>query len=342
MEPGSVNLFGMLNVSSIFRAVVLVFSCVWTAQAALVAHYDFSDGELLDNEVGAGFALKEVQAGESPTSVRLNDIEGTAVFSGGNPVTSWLESEVPDALVEYTVSFWFRTDRDYLGFPHLDLFSTHTAPDPERQGIRVPVGDEFGNRMGDTRLPEWPGVRVHAAGVWHHVVIRRAADRTEIVYTPQDGFPGEPVVDSSGLVGVLEKVVLGLNRGKDARHRVELANVKLFNDASEPVDRLFAEGPQTRTLEHAPIFSPGRIIKKMDVETAHLRTELSALPIYDDSLQMDAYGYHSDYLPMLDSVPDEPRWTVELSAGLPYNFLELYMVPAADRRAVDRPGYGFP
>ena len=183
---------------------------------------------------------------------------------------------------------------------------------------------------------------MHAAGAWHHVLIRRSAERTEIYFTPQDGAHGDPVVDSGGLVAPLVHLVLGLNRGKDARHRVELANVKLFDDVAVPPEWLFGEGPGTRSTGTAPIFGTGRMMKALNVEAEYLGSELSVLPTFDDSLQLDAYGYHSDYLPALETVPDEPRWTVELAASLPYNFMECYMIPAADRRAADRPGYGLP
>ena len=73
-----------------------------------------------------------------------------------------------------------------------------------------------------------------------------------------------------------------------------------------------------------------------------LEAQLAALPQVDDSLQLDAYGYHSDYLPALDVLPEAPRWVVELEATLEHRFNELYLIPAADRRAVDMPVYGFP
>ena len=141
-----------------------------SVHAGLVAHYDFSDGDLQNNSVGTDYALRQVQMGEAFSSVRLNGVEGTAVFPGGHAATAWLEAEVPETLEEYTVSFWFRTDRDFLGFPHLDLFSSHTDFNPERQGISVPVRNAKGERIGGARLPEWTGKRVHAAGVWHHGV----------------------------------------------------------------------------------------------------------------------------------------------------------------------------
>ncbi|QHI69948.1 sensor histidine kinase [Tichowtungia aerotolerans] len=329
----------------IFYMFLILVCAVLPVQAKLIAHYNFSDGDLLDNEVGEAYALHAVQANDaSLQSVRLNAVEGTAVFPGGTQVQSWLEAAGPGALKAYTVSFWFRTDRAFLGFPHLDFFSSHTDPAPEKQGILVPVRDCRGTRIGTKRLPDWPGKRVHAGGIWHHAVLRRVNEtgRTEIYCTSQDEAVGHPVIEAAGVPSCLNEIVLGLNRGKDVRYRVEMANVKIFDDADISVDELFAEGPQTWTANDLSFFSIQQMLKKMDREAECLREELSLLPIYDDSLQLDAYGYHSSYLPALDTVPDEPRWTIELSSELPFNFLELYLIPAADRRTPNRPGYGFP
>ena len=71
-----------------FSSIALVLLAA-SVQAALVAHYEFSDGELLGNEVGEGYTLRQVQAGESPASVRLNGVEESAVFTGGNAVSAW-------------------------------------------------------------------------------------------------------------------------------------------------------------------------------------------------------------------------------------------------------------
>ena len=334
-------LFAKYNLSRFLWISFLLFAAGHGLQAGLIAHYDLSDGDLLDNEVGPAHALRAVQVDEA-ASVRLNALEGAAVFPGGRPVTAYLQADGPGELEAYTVSFWFRTERDFLGFPHLDLFASHTDIDPGKQGIVEPVRDALGNRIGQRRLPDWPGKRVHAADVWQHVLLRRTSERTEIYYTTLGDQLGEPVLDDTGIDASLDQFVLGFNRGKDSRHRVELANVKVFDDAGVSVEGLFAEGPGTETVEQVSLFRSGRKLKELDAEAAHVRAELSKLPVYDDSLQLDAYGYHSGYLPALDAVPETPRWTVELEAGLPYNFLEFYLIPAADRRVVERPGYGFP
>ena len=81
---------------SSIRSFVVVAFFATAAQAALIAHYDFSDGELLDNEVGADYTLRPMK-NEEPSlgTVRLNSVEGTAVFPGGRRLAPWLEADGP-------------------------------------------------------------------------------------------------------------------------------------------------------------------------------------------------------------------------------------------------------
>ncbi|QHI68000.1 sensor histidine kinase [Tichowtungia aerotolerans] len=114
-----------------------------------------------------------------------------------------------------------------------------------------------------------------------------------------------------------------------------LAHTSLWVMSAE----LFAQGDPVGSV---PLFSIKKYIQRLEVEEFRLRAELADLPKIDDSLQLDAYGYHSGYLPVLDELPEEPRWTVELKTTLEHSFNEFFLIPAADRRFDDMPGYGFP
>ena len=80
---------------------------------ALIAHYDLSDGDLLDNEVGwSNCHLEAMRSTERIMSrLRYNTLDGTAAFGGGTQWNAWLEADGPGALEDFTVSFWFRTDQ---------------------------------------------------------------------------------------------------------------------------------------------------------------------------------------------------------------------------------------
>ena len=107
--------------------LILCFIAAAPLQAKLIAHYDFSDGDLLDNEVGAEFTLQQMKlADASPMKVQLNRLEGTAVVPGGGRQAPWLETDGPGALENFTVSFWFRTDQPCQWADFAGLFSSDT------------------------------------------------------------------------------------------------------------------------------------------------------------------------------------------------------------------------
>ncbi|MDQ8188366.1 ATP-binding protein [Pelagicoccus sp. SDUM812002] len=83
-------------------------------------------------------------------------------------------------------------------------------------------------------------------------------------------------------------------------------------------------------------------LEALDQEAERLSHQLEELPSLEDSLQIDAYGYHSSYLPKLERMPREPRWTVTMEIPYQGGVQEIYLVPAADRREPNMPGYGFP
>lgn len=83
-------------------------------------------------------------------------------------------------------------------------------------------------------------------------------------------------------------------------------------------------------------------IEDLEEESERLAQELDELPALEDSLQIDAYGYHSSYLPKRKRLPQKPRWTVTIHVPNNGGVEEIYLVPAADRREPSMPGYGFP
>jgi len=106
---------------------MLVLVCA--ADAALIVHYDFSDGDLLDNEVGAAYTLRQLKSDpRSLAKVTLNTLEGTAVFAGGSDLNGWLETVGPGALEAFTLSFWFRTDQVSQGNRYTALFASNWNP----------------------------------------------------------------------------------------------------------------------------------------------------------------------------------------------------------------------
>ena len=311
----------------------------------MIAHYDFGDGDLLDNELGPAYTLRAMQPIEaSLAQVTLNRLTGTAVFPGGAEVAPWLETEGPGALDAFTVSFWFRTEQVRQGSRYAGLFATSTDAgegnwmvfSSHRQGGAL----QFVSESNAPRLP-------HEPGVWQHVLVRRSIDgqgavRNEFYLTALGSEPGEPLFVDQSYETTIEKIVLGNNHRLHFGYAMELANVKIYDDADRPLSELFAEGPGTRSFDPVSLFSIHETLAQFETEAGQLRGAIRELPQIGDSLPLDAYGYHSDYLPAMEALPDEPRWVLEIGSELQHSFNECYLVPAADRRVPGQLAYGFP
>ena len=57
--------------------------------------------------------------------------------------------------------------------------------------------------------------------------------------------------------------------------------------------------------------------------------------------QFNAFGYHSDFIPVVEGVPEEPLWTLDLD-GADFETDALVLVPAFDQKSDDLQGYAFP
>lgn len=331
------------------RFLIPIFYCLCLVghglQAGLIAHYDFGDGDLLDNELGPAYTLESMQPLDaSSMQVRLDRLAGTALFPGGAKVAPWLETEGPGALDAFTVSFWFRTDQVRQGSQYAGLFATSTDAgkgnwmvySSHRQGGVLQLLNGFEPLCGP-----------HAPGVWQHVLVRRTTDdndtaRTEFYVTALGSEPGEPLFVDRGYNTTMEKFVLGNNHRLHFGYAMELANVKIYDDADRPLSQLYAEGPRVRRHEDVPLFSIHETLNMLETEAGQLRGEIRKLPQISDFLPLDAYGYHSNYLPAIETLPDEPRWVLEVKCEMGHNFNECYLVPAADRRISGQLAYGFP
>lgn len=346
-----------LALRSLFLLLFLLGFAGHCLQAALIAHYDFSDGDLLDNEAGgADYYLEAMRSTEpSMSRVGLNTLDGTAVFGGGTQLNAWLEAEGPGALEDFTVSFWFRTDQVNQGHRYSSLFASNRNPVWSQS--TNPAGKLdwglYSNRdeAGALEIQVFESMGLHSNHVfdpneWQHVVIRKQgrgeSARTELyLHSLGEVFSGPLAVRNAYDMG-LEKIILGVNRSGAYGYRMEMAKVKIFDDVAVDPAELFAEGPGTTELGAVPVWSIDSAVERLDAEMENLQTALEGLPQIQNSLQLDGYGFHSSYLPVLESVPEEPRWVVELGLEMNSGFSEAYLVPAADRRVPGMPGYGFP
>ncbi|MGJ8655209.1 MAG: sensor histidine kinase [Akkermansiaceae bacterium] len=68
---------------------------------------------------------------------------------------------------------------------------------------------------------------------------------------------------------------------------------------------------------------------------------LNALAPLQTAKQLDSFGYHSDYIPAVNGLPEEPLWKIKFGAGTNPT-MAVVLLPAIDQRSSDLKGYAFP
>ncbi|MFC5050758.1 sensor histidine kinase [Rubritalea spongiae] len=87
---------------------------------------------------------------------------------------------------------------------------------------------------------------------------------------------------------------------------------------------------------------PERIEKLASLITAENEV-LKGLAPLKPAKQFDQFGYHSDYLPAVEGVPENPLWTLDFdSRVMTRRILGIVLVPAIDERSAELQGYAFP
>lgn len=94
--------------------------------------------------------------------------------------------------------------------------------------------------------------------------------------------------------------------------------------------------------EHVALWDIPQVQIELQQRAADLAAEMQDLPVPGEPLQYEAYGYHSNFLPVLDLLPEEPRWTVECDFLKSKSLQKLILIPAYDRRFERSKNYGFP
>jgi signal transduction histidine kinase len=90
-----------------------------------------------------------------------------------------------------------------------------------------------------------------------------------------------------------------------------------------------------------PFFRIGARLKQVEQELAQEAQALKILAPLQAGMQFDQFGYHSDYVPVVEGVPNQPLWTLDFSAGV-HPTLGFVMVPALDQSSPELKGYAFP
>ena len=108
-------------------------------------------------------------------------------------------------------------------------------------------------------------------------------------------------------------------------------------------DPLHPPGLTEEVVPKTPFYKIGSRLKEVEALIDEDRAVLDRLAPLEPARQFDAFGYHSDYLPEFDGVPDKPLWTMDFDGGIrSRRILGIVLVPAVDHRSPELGGYAFP
>ena len=228
-----------------FKSILFLFGLSSISQAALIAHYDFSDGDLLDDEeAGTSYTLTQIQDGATEVTLNGDNSANFPGFDSGTSNRAYLQATGPGAATAFTISFWWKTaDFDVVGNTEFQgLFTNATAS-------TAPNSFQFDSHNADMRLVGSGGLSITYAesnlstDTWYHTVIRRTSGNVAQLYITQEGAGAVNLVGTdTGFTGDLSFFRLGSNRNTDRLFAFDMANVKIYNDDTESLAGLLAEG----------------------------------------------------------------------------------------------------
>jgi signal transduction histidine kinase len=241
----------------------------------------------------------------------------TLTPGGGSPVTALTEDD-PGAIENNTFSgIYIRSDNveDGPDYSNCTVFEGLAA-----ESFTLAIRSPDGVRGGISGFQIIAGDQPLVAGI--------SSDKSSVFVGSQgvdsrDGFDPKSDLSSAdiGAVSVARNGVPAFKGYSDPRNPSEL-------------------DPDASIFETSG-FNISARLKRVEQAIEQERSALDALAPFQASRQFDAFGYHSDYIPAVNGVPDEPLWTVTLSSGH-HPTVGIVLVPAFDHRSSDLGGYAFP
>ncbi len=216
-------------------------------QAALLAHYDFTDGILTNNEVGPAETLTLINQG---ANIITTTPQGSASFPGETGADAdYLELDRSGAGAgAFTVSIWFKTGTVDQG-SFQGIFSNNVVNNPNNFSWQIDVNGGIVRLVSATS--GFPAITNGDAGepaiipdVWNQIVARKTGGSTADLWLGTETTPLQSLGTANMNPGGLQYFRLGVNRNSDSLYEMEMANVKIYDDANVSLTDLNAEGPQ--------------------------------------------------------------------------------------------------
>ena len=235
------------------------------ARADLIAHYDFSDGNLYDNEISNNYTLSEKKSKGSSARVTRGKVDGisTAIIpqkKRGQNHFAWLETEAGLAPEDFTVSFWFYTDKVNQGGDYSGLFASGSSFQRGNWQLHSNASKKGRIAFMDGSNKKFEPGKLHKAKKWYHLIIRKdsdAPDKHTTVYLTQQGKPlGAPVYTSGDNTATLSAFRFGINRVSNQSYGMHLANIRIYDDSNVSLKALLKDGPSGTGIKKQPKKTP--------------------------------------------------------------------------------------
>ncbi|WP_411828202.1 sensor histidine kinase [Luteolibacter sp. AS25] len=107
-------------------------------------------------------------------------------------------------------------------------------------------------------------------------------------------------------------------------------------------DQLYPDAIEKKATKTS-IFGTGARMKQLRELLKEENRQLEALTPLRPAKQLDSFGYHSDYVPIVEGIPEQALWKMNIDAGMPNRrILGVVLIPTIDERSSVLRGYAFP
>lgn len=239
-----------MRILAISTALVLLIAI--TANADLIAYYDFGDGNLTDDSSVNSYTLTG-PSGTSATITTNGDEIGSAHFDGTGGSSYFGANLNYSAGASFTVSFWWKTDT--LDQDTSDSLMS-TAPHYTGESWQIDDNGTDIRLNGETDSSITVAQSTLSAGTWYHTAlvsdISPAGTNVTLYLTRQGLSTVQQVGTVSDRLFYLDDLVIGGNRVGNLTYDSDIALVKVYDEALGTVtlNALLDEGGDPDPVAH--------------------------------------------------------------------------------------------
>lgn len=219
--------------------VAAMMTTGWAAHAGPIAHYNFDDGNGVNQSNAGTYNL---------ASVGSPNIAGGSFLSDGT-ANNYLQVAGPGGQTDFTVSLWAYTEiADQGAFK--GLFSNNSASNAD---FSWQIDSTDGNFVFRSAV-SGPALVLGSVttGTWNHIMLQKSGGSDASL------FLNGNLIDNIGFnPGGLQNFRVGINRNSNRAFEGILDNIRIYDDSTQEVAALFREGPGINAV---PVPTPAPLL----------------------------------------------------------------------------------